>query len=170
MYRVVFLHGLEGSPSGRKAQYLASRYDLLAPFLDTTKARAFAASASESGVLPPESFAEPLAQAQAAVDEHNPDVVIGSSFGGGLATQLRWEGPLVLLAPALARFGVTSLPPNQKIAIIHGTMDDVIPIQDSMEAAGAGHLLYGAEDDHSLLKTVTEEGACEQAIALLLDS
>jgi predicted esterase len=136
--------------------------------LDTSAARAFLLEQKNEGPLPPDAFAVPLAQAQEAVDIHQPEIVIGSSFGGGLATHLCWEGPLILLAPALVRFGVTSLRATQKIAVIHGTMDTVIPIRESERAISTHHLFYAVEDGHSLFETVVERGICDEAVAALL--
>ena len=48
-----------------------------------------------------------VAGAAAAIAEHAPRVVVGSSYGGAVATKLLldgiWSGPTVLIAPAARR-------------------------------------------------------------------
>ena len=114
-----------------------------------------------------------------AIEEFKPDVVIGSSWGGAVATLCLsrgiWGGPTILLAPALARvlekFGDT--PPHLcyesvidslkkkrsggrcgKVLIVHGTEDKTIPIDDSLRMASSGiesmECLEVHAGDHSL--------------------
>lgn len=88
-------------------------------------------------------------------------MVVGSSYGGitAVCAALRSGAPLaglVLCAPALAR----AEPPTDSMAlrapcptiVIHGTRDEVIPIQVSRDfAAGDDRVtLIEVDDDHSL--------------------
>ena len=90
-----------------------------------------------------------------------PPVVVGSSYGGitAVCAALRSGAPLaglVLCAPALAR----AEPPADSMdlsapcptIVIHGTRDQVIPIQVSRDfAAGDDRVtLNEVDDDHSL--------------------
>ena len=78
MTRVLFLHGLEGSPHGTKGTWLREHYDVVAPALDTSSIEAA------------------LEDALAALAAE-PDVVVGSSFGGAVLLELlhvgAWRGP-----------------------------------------------------------------------------
>ena len=84
--RVVFLHGLEGSPRGRKASRLSACFDCRTPALDTR------------------SFIDCVEMAATACLEHRPSVVVGSSFGGAVAFALRRQARAEL-SVAAARSG-----------------------------------------------------------------
>lgn len=162
MIRLVFLHGLEGSPQGRKPSWLrAAGFEVTAPTLPTQTLMPYLGQALSR--LPEHSFAEALAVAQAAVEATRPEVLIGSSFGGGLAVELchrgLWRGPLVLLAPAARRaFGHDRLPAlGARAAVLHGRFDDIVPPQDSLELAARSRgdvELTLVDDDHRLAASV----------------
>ena len=161
--KLLFLHGLEGSPSGTKPSWLrAAGHDVVAPELDTSAVRLRLADWVSAGqpqgwTLPPEAWARPLRTAEQALQEAQVDVVVGSSFGGGLALLLsqlgHWRGPLVLLAPAGRKlFGISSVE-APRVAILHGRGDDVVPLADSLalaEHARAEVTLRVVDDDHRL--------------------
>jgi len=149
---VQLVHGLEGSPTGAKAQYLASFFDLLTPAMDT-------------GDFPGcvEVQAEALAR-------FRPQVLVGSSFGGAVAVELirrgDWNGPTLLLAPAL-RFvgGHQALPPGVPVVVVHGTRDDVVPIEDSRALSQTGSQplveLVEVDDEHRLASLLQGERLAE---------
>ena len=173
--KIVFLHGLEGQANGSKARYLKENYDVIAPALDTSKARAFIEAVSPGTELPEGAYKVPLLQALEAISEHEPDLIIGSSFGGGLASLLAksgaWDGPTVLLAPAAAKFGVKSLASVLgKVAIIHGTEDTVVDIDQSYALARSepSLMIYTVDDDHRLARSVLEDGVLDHAIEYVL--
>jgi hypothetical protein len=70
-----------------------------------------------------------LATAQAAFDEHRPDVVVGSSRGGAVVMNLRSvHARLVLLCPASRKTGsARTVKPGTIILQPRG--DDVIPVE-----------------------------------------
>lgn len=115
---MLFLHGLESGPGGTKARWLAEHYGATTPKLDTSSVEAA------------------LAVARRAVAEVPPDVVVASSFGGAVAVALLaegvWTGPTVLIAPATRRLGRDDrLPANARVVVLHGSADEVIPLNDS---------------------------------------
>lgn len=66
--RILFLHGWRSVPGGVKPTYLKNHdHEIINP------------------ALPDEDFAEAVRIAQAEFDKHQPDVVVGSSRGGGVA-------------------------------------------------------------------------------------
>jgi hypothetical protein len=143
--RVLFIHGLEGSPRGTKAVFLAERFDATTPAMNTG------------------SFPESLATQVAALDALRPAVVVGSSFGGAVAVELlrqgAWAGPTVLLAPAAAKLGLANrLPEGLPITVVHGLRDDIIPLDDSRALAATGSpdlvRLIEVDDDHRLQSLV----------------
>lgn len=147
---ILFAHGLESGPVGRKSQALVDAgYEVIAPDcrgLDLAQRVARLVdsliAAQASGVVP---------------------LLVGSSFGGiaGLvaalvATERGVTLPgLVLCAPALM------LPPPPETVerlrcpartiVVHGTRDEVIPLELSRRfAAEHGAALREVDDDHGL--------------------
>ena len=81
-----------------------------------------------------EDFHAALATAQRAFDQHQPDVVVGSSRGGAVAVDSGALGAarLVLICPAWKKWGTagTVKPGTQ---ILHFRADDVVPFAGSIE-------------------------------------
>jgi len=146
---ILFAHGLESGPIGRKSQALADAgYELLAP---------------DCRGLELAARVERLVEAIIAT-KASPPLLVGSSFGGiaGLVAALVAEergvvvSGLVLCAPALM------LPPppgtverltlpSARTIVVHGTRDEVIPIEVSRRfAAEHGAELREVDDDHGL--------------------
>lgn len=96
-----------------------------------------------------------VAFAAEALADGRPEVVIGSSRGGAVAIRAaaRAGVPLVLLAPAWRRFGVAPVVPDTTV-VIHGTEDDVVPLDDSEHLMDYNELpsssLIAIEDGHRL--------------------
>jgi hypothetical protein len=114
--KVLFLHGWTSKPGGVKPTYLITHgHEVLNP------------------ALPDEDFAAALRIAQAELDRHLPDVVVGSSRGGAVAMNLAaGSTPLVLLCPAWKKWGKARTVKPGTI-ILHAPADDVIPFADSRE-------------------------------------
>ena len=89
---ILFLHGWQSIPGGVKPTYLKDHgHTVINP------------------KLPDEDFAESVRIAQAEVDRHQPDVIVGSSRGGAVAMNVDAKGaPLVLLCPAWKKWGEQS--------------------------------------------------------------
>jgi hypothetical protein len=114
--KILFLHGWQSVPGGVKPTYLAQHgHTVLNP------------------KLPDEVFAEAVRIAQAEFDQHQPQVVVGSSRGGAVAMNLdNGDTPLVLLCPAWKKYGtVKTVKPGT--VILHSRADDVVPFGDSEE-------------------------------------
>ena len=155
--RVQFIHGLEGSPQGNKARLLARHFETLTPAMDTGDFEACVAL-----------HADALASFQ-------PDLLVGSSFGGAVAVELLqrglWRGSTLLLAQAALRRGARAeLPPGVPVWLVHGLRDDLIDIEDSRRLAAAGSpewvVLHEVDDDHPLHETVANGRLVELVRAL----
>jgi alpha/beta superfamily hydrolase len=139
--RVQFIHGLEGSPQGAKAQMFAAYFTALTPVMDTGDF-------------------EGCVRVQAAtIASFKPDVLVGSSFGGAVAVALLqrgvWRGPTLLLAQAAQHFDLApQLPEDVHVWLVHGQRDDVVAIEESRALAHSGTpglvRLIEVDDDHSL--------------------
>ena len=114
--RILFLHGWNSVPGGVKPTYLeAHGHEVVNP------------------VLPNDEFAVAVRVAQAAFDQHRPQVVVGSSRGGAVAMSIdSGDARLVLLCPAWKNYGhATHVKPGT--VILHSRADDVVPFADSEE-------------------------------------
>lgn len=151
--RILFLHGWQSTPGGRKPTYLKSQgHEVLNP------------------ALPDDDFDASIRIAQAAYDYGRPDVVIGSSRGGAVAMNIESpNAPLVLLCPAWRNWGTaTKVKPNT--TILHCRVDEVVPFADSEELVRNSELpaesLIEVGTEHRLADDESLEAmvrACESA-------
>lgn len=112
--KILFLHGWHSVVGGVKPTFLKDHgHTVLNPSLDD------------------DDFDAAVHTAQAEYDQHQPDVIVGSSRGGAVAMNIdSKDTPLVLLCPAWKNWGtVKSLKPNA--VILHSRKDDVIAFSDS---------------------------------------
>lgn len=135
--KVLFLHGWHSVPGGVKPSYLKDHgHEVINPHLDDDE------------------FEAAIRTAQAAYDQHLPEVIVGSSRGGAVALNIdSGETSLVLLCPAWKNWGsVRKLKPNS--LILHSRNDDVIPFADSEELVATSKLppetLIEVGSDHRL--------------------
>jgi len=117
MKKVLFLHGMEGTPEGTKPTFLKKMgYRVIAP------------------ALPKDNFELSLARAKDTFENFKPDIVIGSSRGGALATALdTGDIPKILIAPAWKKFHVKDPLVNKDTVILHCADDDLVPYEDSVK-------------------------------------
>ncbi len=173
MTRVLFLHGLEGSPQGDKPTRLRSLagVEVTAPALPTGPLQVFR-QANPRASIPPDLVQPSLRLARDALGACRPDVVVGSSFGGGVALFLAftraWSGPLVLLAPAGAKvLAPGGLPARDgRVLVVHGRRDEVVPLDDSLALAreSACEVAVWLVDDEHRLNTSVASGLLERAL------
>lgn len=144
----IFLHGLDSSGFGTKGRFFADRFpDMLRPDFDG-------------------SLSERLNRLRMIVSGYNDLIVVGSSFGGLMATCLAKEQPeyikrLILLAPAL-NFKEFK-PPKNKLAIEtllvigrHDTVTAPSIVIPAAEATFANLHTTVVDDDHLLHHTFRE--------------
>lgn len=152
---VLFLHGWNSRPGGVKPTYLAQNgHTVLNP------------------ELPDEDFAQAVRIAQAEIDRHNPDVIVGSSRGGAVAMNVEADHiPLVLMCPAWTHWGMVRRV-KQGTVILHAEADEVISIEDSRELVRHSRLpenaLIVVGDEHRMADPDSLEAmlaALEQAAA-----
>ena len=149
--KILFLHGWTSTPGGRKPTYLKDHgHEILNP------------------ALPDEDFEEAVRIAQAEYDQHQPDVVVGSSRGGAVAVNINSEDtPLVLLCPAWKKWG-SATTVKKNTTILHSRDDDVVPFQNSEELIANSGLppeaLIEVGDDHRLADPEPLEAMLRAAI------
>ena len=142
----LFIHGLESNNQGTKAVYFREHFP---------------------GMLTP-NFPGPLdermAKLQAILSGKNDILMVGSSFGGLMASIFATGNEpsvsrLILLAPAINLMEFT--PYREKkilmpVHIYHGRQDEVIPIGDVQRVASqvfSNLTFHAIDDDHYLHKT-----------------
>jgi hypothetical protein len=125
--KLLYLHGWNSVVGGVKPTSLRSRgHKVIEPALDH------------------DDFKRAQATAQAAFDEHRPNVVVGASRGGAVAMNLRsGDARLVLLCPACKKRGSARTVKPGTI-ILHSRGDDAIPFEESLELVRASWLPDGA--------------------------
>lgn len=135
--KIIFAHGKEGHPNGRKATYLREEFDAITPDFQGM----------------------PLEERVAIIKEQvlkYPDcLLIGSSMGGAACAVASYEVPpkkMLLLAPALhypeCRAGI---PTGIETIIIHGREDKITPFADSEKASKQDNVtLIPVDDNHGL--------------------
>jgi predicted esterase len=139
--RVQFAHGLESSPQGNKARLLAEHFTALTPAMNTRDL-------------------EGCVQVHArALRAFQPNVLVGSSFGGAVVVALLmrglYQGATLLLAQAALRYlPQARLPGGVPVTLVHAREDEVIPFADSERLASTGSpelvTLLPRADDHAL--------------------
>ncbi len=156
--RIIYLHGLESSSQSGKARQFAEKFP---------------------GMITPDfvgAFEERMKQLKSILGRKKNWTIIGSSFGGLMGTVFTCEHPnqvrkLILLAPALLRdpFGeylnlqTVSVP----TVIVHGTEDDVVPLEPVREIAQKlfTDLTYRVVHDGHRLHKAFEELDWEKILA-----
>lgn len=155
--KILFLHGWHSVVGGVKPTYLTNAsHEVINPDLDN------------------DDFDAAVRTAQAEYDQHQPDVVVGSSRGGAVALNINSKNtPLVLLCPAWKNWGkATTIKPNS--VIVHSRQDDVIPFTDSEELlsnsglppealieVGNDHRLADPEPLKAMLEACLRLGGCD---------
>lgn len=131
------MHGWRSVVGGVKPTYLKeAAHEVINPALDD------------------DNFDTAVRTAQAAYDQHLPDLVVGSSRGGAVAMNIEsGDTSLVLLCPAWKNWGtVKKLKPNA--VLLHSRQDDVIQFADSEELVANSDLptetLIEVGSDHRL--------------------
>jgi hypothetical protein len=121
--RILYLHGWNSVVRGVKPTYLKSHgHEVIEPALDN------------------DDFEAALKTAQAAFDQHQPEVVVGSSRGGAVAMNIEsGSARLVLICPAWKKWGTaTTVRPGTQI--LHSRADDVVPFEDSRSLLSKSNL------------------------------
>ena len=146
--KILYFHGRKSTPKTRKAEHIRqnTKHDVFVPFYPSQEGE------------PAQTLPTCYEIAKKSLQEYRPDVVIGSSYGGGILLKLVhegvWTGPSLFLAGAGVRYGITQeLPPELPALLIHGTQDRVIAVEDSriLAASSDNALLIEINDDHSLV-------------------
>jgi len=152
--KLLYLHGWNSVVGGVKPTFLRSHgYEVVEPALDH------------------EDFEAALRTAQAAFDQHRPNVVVGSSRGGAVAININsGSARLVLICPAWKNWGTVKTTKPGTL-ILHSRADDVVPFGDSVELlsksglpasalieVGQDHRLADPEPLEALLRAVEDRG------------
>lgn len=148
--RLMYIHGSESDSNSGKARQFREWFP---------------------GMFTPDfngSFDERMSQLYSITSNKSDWTLIGSSYGGLMATVFAMDHEsqlrkLILLAPALMLEPLTSLsrpkPVSVPTILIHGTLDTVVPLEPVREIAQklfTDLTVHLVEDDHRLHKTANE--------------
>ena len=186
--KILFLHGLEGNPSGLKAQYLQTHWGALCPRL-RTEALIQLKKDHPGGwgdidqEKIDEAFAVPYKDALDAVRYSKPDVIVGSSMGAAILFKLiveeHFSGVAVFCAPGIGNLLPQDLINKANKNILSnavwllGEADTVVSNRHNVELAKRtnGSVIISPGDDHRLNKALNTnilESAVLTAIELSL--
>ena len=156
MHNIIFIHGLVSSGDGFKGQLLRKTLPrcLTPNFTPFTQHKPIK-------IL----FKERMEQLIPILEEKSQWIIIGSSFGGLMATIFTLENPskvskLILLAPYLS---IPLLDPevytsvDVPVLVYHGIYDEIVSFKRSQmlaEKLFTNLIYYKVDDDHTLKKTV----------------
>lgn len=119
--KILFLHGKEGTPEGSKVTHLRNLgYKIIAPS------------------LPSDDWELSRLRALHCLDAFEPDVIVGSSRGGAIATSLETNVRKILIAPAYKMFDVEQPLVDNTTTVLHSTADDIVPLKHSFELTKCG--------------------------------
>ena len=143
---------------------MSEHYGAIAPDMPAKQGRA-------------EAFDECYAIAADAVQQHQPQLIVGSSFGGAILMRLLreeiWFGASIFLAQAGVLYGLGDrLPEGVPAILIHSRADELIPFEHSQrlaENSGNTVHLWEANGDHRL-HNIVSDGTLIRAIETLLPS
>ena len=146
--KILFLHGMEGTPEGTKPTFLQSHgYRVVAP------------------ALPKGDWNLSVRRAENCFINFRPNIIVGSSRGGAVAAAFPvGKIPKILIAPACNKFGVTTPFIDETTTILHSTHDELIDFSNSVNLVenygcelidcGAGHRMSDPDALQSLLRIV----------------
>jgi len=162
----MYLHGLEGNANGTKGLYCQIQYNAIAPQMPATL---------NSLMKSRKDCIKTCYQiAKEAVEIHKPDLIIGSSFGGGITITLMQnnvhKGKAILLAPAGVKYGLsTHIPQGNQVVIIHDRSDEIVPYQDSVliESMNDNSTLITTTGGHRLIN-LTTDGLLDYVVKTML--
>jgi len=158
MPNIIFIHGLESSGQGFKAQLFRK----VLPGILTPDFRAYTPDINYKALL-----IERMAQLYTILEDKEKWIIIGSSFGGLMGALYSCQFPnkvarLILLAPVLStpqldpkKFKAINIP----VIVFHGKNDQIVPLKNSRLRAKKlfKNLTYNVvDDDHMLHSTVLE--------------
>jgi len=155
---VVFSHGKESGPKGRKIEALAAIARSMGAATRSVNYREYPEGVAHDHDRPGEPERRVAQLLATSLPEHDRLVLVGSSMGAYVsavaAAHLKVDG-LFLLAPAIAMPGYAEqqpLAPARQCAIVHGWQDELIPWERvarwaSQNGSRTLHLLQG---DHRL--------------------
>ena len=157
MRNIIFIHGLKSSGNGFKGTYLKSLFpDILNPNF-----RKYKENTSLDSLLE-----DRMDELDLILKKRNSWIIIGSSFGGLMATLYAIRNPekiksLILLAPFLATpiLQIENIAPlNISTKIFHGENDDIAQYKASRKRAYQlfSNLEFNTtKDHHDLNETIT---------------
>ena len=165
--KVLFLHGLEGSPNGQKAKYLKEKWGALCPPMRTDLIRELNIKKGQRNwsnidSQEIESALEPVMEdALDAINYLKPDIVVGSSMGGAILMKLIFNQAIdinvcspIFLAPAIKELvrPLEEIPTMKNSVWVLGEVDRIVENSSNIKLCKScnGNLVFSPNDNHRL--------------------
>lgn len=184
--KILFLHGLEGSPSGSKSVHLIKKWSASSPPLRTDpmidlRSRCGGTWNSLDQEEIDEAIQTPYQDALDAVNYFGPDIIVGSSLGAAILYKLyakgSYSGASVFLAPAIPHL-VSSSEIAEATRVLRdtcsvwvlGETDTIVPNGEnaSLAKSAGGSTIYSPNDGHRLHRAL-ETGLIDAAILTAIE-
>ena len=185
--KILFLHGLEGSPTGTKSRHLQEVWGAVTPHIRTSdmvnlKNKCY----GQWQILDIDDIEEAMEisynDARDAINYMKPDLVVGSSLGAALLFKLYasggYTGPGVFLAPAVPHLikdeditsGCATIKDYNTTWLL-GEVDTVVSNTGNVEIAKRcnGNIIFSPNDCHRLLKAQSS-GILDAAILTSIET
>jgi len=184
--KILFLHGLEGSPTGEKSQHLKKTWGALSPRIRTSglvelKSKCSGQWDSLEYDEIYEAMGPSYSDAIDAVTYMKPDIVIGSSLGAALLYRMmaegEYEGSALFLAPAIsALLSPETIKEGKKIlrestsVWLLGETDQIVSNSDNISIAKScnGNVMMSPSDGHRLQNAVAS-GLLDAALLTVIE-
>ena len=185
--KILYLHGLEGTPSGRKATHLRKEWAAFTPSLRTQDVSDLREKCNgDWRILEAQeiegSMKDAYEDAVDAVKYLQPDIIVGSSLGAALLYRLyadgHYEGAGVFLAPAVPYLlspesiakGKQNIKPSSTMWLL-GEADTIVPNSENADICRlvGGNILYSPSDGHRLNKAL-ESGLIDAAVLTAIEA
>ena len=183
--KILFLHGLEGSPTGSKAKYLQTRWGALCPQLRAEQLIQLKEEHLDRWNTIDQAKIDaaleiPYRDALDAVRYAKPDMIVGSSMGAAILFKLimedQFSGISMFCAPGidmlLSQDTIDKADKSmlQNSVWLLGEADTVVSNRDNIALAKSvkGSIIISPEDDHRLNKALSS-GILESAVLTAIE-
>ena len=173
--KIMYCHGRGSCGNGTKAQFLKSLngYEVVANDYPTNDPVDLYGE-MDGDLRDMSNFWRYVQMLTGDIKIHQPDLIVASSFGGAVLLRVilerGWTGPSIFLAQAGVKFTVIrTLPRESRAIFIHGTFDDIVPIEGSRLLASTSNNAEFVEvaDGHRLHRECSKD-AMKVAVEKLL--
>ena len=161
---ILFIHGLESGPHGKKARYLQSIFECVVPHM-------------KHPYVIPWSVYEVYRQLQEVKKKSDLKLIVASSYGCIICTLLIWmrviDCHVIMLAPPFPHFlqYFWTMSETQTITIVQGLRDELFHVGSFFKITSEKYLKkFVVNDTHDLNRTMIAENGLHKMIISIINS